>query len=121
MEGKAYISEAERAKCIKVIDAFGELYDETDILVLDAGRYGFVKLDYYMEAKGFDCMETYTNSKELFMDLWDSWLFNHLYLLGQTQEFQNKKFDEIFESLTQDRQQKLMDTKNYFAKKAEIA
>lgn len=41
MEKKVYITEEERAKCRKVIDAFAELYEieDADILLVDAGRH----------------------------------------------------------------------------------
>ena len=42
-----YITDSEREKCRKVADAFAELYEIEHILVVDAGRYGFVKLQYY--------------------------------------------------------------------------
>ena len=42
-----YITDDEREKCKKVADAFAELYEIENILVVDAGRYGFVKLQYY--------------------------------------------------------------------------
>ena len=44
MEKQVYITEEERAKCQKVTDAFAELYEMEKIVVLDAGRYGFVEL-----------------------------------------------------------------------------
>ena len=47
MEKQVYITEEERAKCQKVADAFAELYEMENIMVLDAGRYGFVELKYY--------------------------------------------------------------------------
>ena len=47
MEKQVYITEEERAKCQKVTDAFAELYEMEKIVVLDAGRYGFVELKYY--------------------------------------------------------------------------
>ena len=43
MEKKTYITEAERKKCRRVADAFAELED-ADVVVVDVGRYGFVKL-----------------------------------------------------------------------------
>lgn len=46
MEKKQYITGEEREKCRKVADAFAELED-ADVVVVDAGRYGFVKLQYY--------------------------------------------------------------------------
>ena len=48
-----YITDDEREKCRKVADAFAELYEIENILVVDAGRYGFVKLQYYRPPQGF--------------------------------------------------------------------
>ena len=57
-----YITDDEREKCRKVADAFAELYEIENILVVDAGRYGFVKLQYYRQPKGFEdagaCLRT---------------------------------------------------------------
>lgn len=49
-----YITDDEREKCRKVADAFAELYEIENILVVDAGRYGFVKLQYYRPPQGFE-------------------------------------------------------------------
>ena len=42
-----YITDDEKEKCRKVADTFAELYEIENILVVDAGKYGFVKLQYY--------------------------------------------------------------------------
>lgn len=47
MKTKVYISEQERKKCKKVVTAFKELYDMEDLIVFDAGGYGFIKVQYY--------------------------------------------------------------------------
>lgn len=70
MEKKTYITEEERAKCRKVAEAFAELED-VDVVVVDAGRYGFVKLQYYMPPAGFENDYTFTDSRSLFEDLWE--------------------------------------------------
>ena len=44
MRTEVYITEEERKKCQNVADAFRELYELTDVVVVDAGKYGFVKL-----------------------------------------------------------------------------
>jgi len=49
-----YITEEQRAKCRKVADAFAELYELTDVMVADAGRFGFVRLQWFSEGEGFD-------------------------------------------------------------------
>ena len=54
MEKQFYITDEEREKCRRVIDAFAELYEieDEDILLVDAGRYGFVKLQCYTNLTG---------------------------------------------------------------------
>ena len=69
-----YITDEERKKCQKVAEAFEELYERTDIAVIDVGKYGFVKLQYYKLPVGFDTAVTYRNSESLFNDLWFDWI-----------------------------------------------
>ena len=61
-----YITDDEREKCRKVADAFAELYEIENILVVDAGRYGFVKLQYYRPPQGFEDAITFTDSRSMF-------------------------------------------------------
>ena len=70
MEKKIYITEEERAKCQKVADAFAELYEMADMVVVDVGRYGFVMLKYYTPLHGFEEDETFTDSRTLFEELY---------------------------------------------------
>ena len=65
-----YITDDEREKCRKVADAFAELYEIENILVVDAGRYGFVKLQYYRPPQGFEDAITFTDSRSMFENLW---------------------------------------------------
>ena len=71
MEKQFYITEEEQEKCRRVIDAFVELYEieDEDILLVDAGRYGFVKLQCYKQSYGFEELDTYTDRYRLFVDL----------------------------------------------------
>ncbi len=78
MRKQAFITEEESRKCRKVAEAFTELYENDDTAVLDAGKYGFVKLQYYNINNGFDCVTTYTDSSELFNSLWEDWLYINL-------------------------------------------
>jgi len=63
------ITDGERAACRRVTDAFREIYS-ADLLVLDAGRYGFVKLQYFHPPFGYDEAGIFTTSRDLFNDLW---------------------------------------------------
>lgn len=120
MKKDTYISIEERKKCRKVADAFTELYEKEDIVVLDAGKYGYVKLQYYKEPFGFDDVFTYTDSRELFDDLWDEWFNGRLLEFAGDTPMMEFDYPDIFKCMPKDKQQELMDKKIAFAKEAEI-
>ena len=120
MEKQFYITEEERAKCQKVADAFAELYEMADILVVDAGRYGFVVLKYYMPPHGFEEDATFTDSRALFEELWQEWLDMKLYLMAKGTPLMEKGYKGIFESLSKEKQSELIGRKADFALMAEI-
>ena len=120
MEKKIYISRDEQAKCKKVADAFAELYEIENIVVLDVGRYGFVKLQYYREPEGFQDMQTFTDSKEMFENLWQEWLDTKLYLLAKDTPMSVMGYDEVFQCLPEEKQRELMGRKADFAKRVEM-
>ena len=59
-----YITEEQRGKCRKVADAFSELYEIADVMVADAGRFGFVRLQWYSEGEGFDSAVVFSDRSE---------------------------------------------------------
>ena len=120
MEKKVYITEEERGKCQKVADAFAELYDMADIVVVDVGRYGFVELKYYMPPHGFEEDATFTDSVALFEELWQEWLNMKLYLLAKDIPLLEKGYKGVFESLPEEKQTEFIGRKTAFAKAAEI-
>ena len=120
MERKTYITEAEKQKCKKVADAFAELYEIENIVVLDVGRYGFVKLQYYRETEGFQDMQTFTDSREMFENLWQEWLDTKLYLLAKDASMSVMGYGEVFQCLPEEKQKELMGKKADFAKMAEM-
>jgi hypothetical protein len=122
MEKQFYITEEEREKCRKVLDAFAELYEieDEDILVVDAGRYGFVKLQCYIPSYGFEELDTYTDSNSLFEGLWDEWLNLNVFLLARKMQLDDVLYEEIFDNLPKEKQSELIGRKDDFAKKAGI-
>ena len=120
MEKKVYITEEERAKCQKVADAFAELYDMADIVVVDVGRYGFVMLKYYMPLHGFEEDETFTDSRALFDGLWQEWLDMKLYFMTKGTPLLERGYKGVFESLSKEKQSELIERKTYFARMAGI-
>lgn len=121
MEKQVFTSEEERGKCKKVADAFAELYKMEKILVVDAGRYGYVKLQYYKSPHGFEDVVTYTDSKAMFENLWQEWLDTKLYLMEKGTPLMESGYEGIFKSLTKEKQAELIERKADYAKAAGIS
>ena len=121
MEKKVYITEEEREKCQKVVDAFAELYDMADIVVVDVGRYGFVMLKYYMPPHGFEEDETYIDSSALFEGLWQEWFNTKLYLMARERQLDDFFYDKVFNSLPKEKQSALIGEKVSFAQKSGVS
>ena len=111
-----YITDNEREKCRKVAEVFAEL-EKYDIVVLDAGRYGFVKLQYYTYQKGFDDAITFTDSQALFDDLWKEWIHTQIILLAEEMGIGDIDYDDVFMRLPKEKQEELMNMRNCFQKK----
>ena len=120
MKKQVYITEEERVKCQKVVDAFAELYEIENIVVLDAGRYGFIELKYYKPPHGLEDAKTFTDSRALFEELWEEWLNTKLYLIAKGTSLLEKGYKGVFESLPEEKQSELIVRKAVFAKTAEI-
>lgn len=115
-----YISDEEREKCRKVVNAYAEFYEVEDIIVVNAKRYGFVKLLYYSEMNGFETMETYTNSKKLFESLWRDWLDYQIYEIASGTILDRLDNDEIIKAFPSIIQKEIREKYAYFAEKAGI-
>ena len=79
-------------------DAFVELED-VDIVVVDVGRYGFVKLQYYTPPTGFENDFTFTDSREMFEDLWEEWLHTQIIVLAREMGVGDIDYDNFFKQL----------------------
>ena len=121
MEKQVYITEEERAKCKKVAEAFTELYEMADIVVVDVGRYGFVMLKYYMPPHGFEEDETFTDSRTLFDALWQEWLHTMLYLAAKEMQLNDILYKDVFSYLSKEKQSAIIGRKDDFAQKAGIS
>lgn len=118
MEKQRYITEKERERCQKVSDAYQELYEQEDTIVLDAGRFGFVKLQCYNYQYGFDSAVIFTDSSELFYDLWEDWVNMKLFELVKGTPMVTMEYDEIFKCLPLKTKEKFIRKRLYFEKKA---
>ncbi|MDE6619339.1 MAG: hypothetical protein K2K74_02390 [Lachnospiraceae bacterium] len=117
MEKIIYITDEEREKCQQVVSAFAELYELTDVIVVDAGKYGFVKLQYYREPQGFEVISTFTDSGKLFDALWQDWLEEQILSSVLGTSLEELEYEEIFALLPKEKQEELIDKKTYFESK----
>ena len=111
---ETYITEEQRDKCRKVADAFTELYELADVMVADAGRFGFVRLQWFNEGEGFDSAVVYSDSSELFEELWRIWYEHEVLTPVLGTPLAELDYDEIFQTLSKDRQEEIQKKKDYF-------
>ena len=116
-----YITEEQQAKCRKVADAFVELYELTAVMVADAGRFGFVRLQWFSEGEGFDSAMAFSDSEELFEELWRIWYEHEVLTPVLGTPLAELDYDEIFRSLSKDRQEEILEKKKYFISRCEDA
>lgn len=109
-----YITQKQREKCRKVADAFAELYELADVMVADAGRFGFVRLQWFSEGEGFDSAAVYSDSAELFEELWRIWYEHEVLTPVLGTPLSELDYDEIFKALPKDRQEEIQGKKDYF-------
>lgn len=119
-EKRSYISEEEHEKCKRVVSAYEKELDDVEVTVVDAGRFGFVKLIYYKFPYGFDDAIAYTDSFKLFLDLWDEWLEAQLLTLTKGTPMAELDYEDMFKCLSKEKQEELMAKREYFAEKAGI-
>lgn len=103
MKKAMYITKEERKKCRKVRNAFVELYKEEDIVVMDVGKYGFVKMQYYKPPFMFNDVSAFTESNKLFTDLWKEWRNTQLLSLAKGTPMEDMEYSEIFQCLSKEK------------------
>lgn len=72
---QTYITDEERENCQKVVDAFAELFENEDLTVVNAGKYGFIKLQYYRNHIGFDNAFSFNDSRHLWKKQKGYWIY----------------------------------------------
>lgn len=117
---REFVPKEELERCRKVAKAYEEYYNQMELAIVDAGRYGFVKLQYYSYPKGFDAMETYTDSREMFEDLWDLWLNTQIFFIVKGTPLQELDYEDALEEIPKEKKKEFLEKKKEFALKAEI-
>lgn len=115
---EAYISEEEHERCRKVAEAFSDAFADEDLVVLDAGRFGFVKLQYYKQPWGFDNVTTFLDAGALFDDLWEEWINSQLLDYAKETPMADLDYDEIFRCMPKEMQDSYVLRKQEFLEAA---
>lgn len=108
-----YITIRESKKSQRVANVFNELCDQIDSVVINTGKYGFVFLKYF-HCKGFQYIENYTNSADLFRALWHEWLKEKLIELCIDMPLINLNYKKMYNKLSLEIQNELLRTKKHF-------
>lgn len=96
------ITQEEHVKCQKVAAAFEEMYElYGDMAVADAGKFGFVHLRWF-DGQSFSSSDIYTDSVELFNDLWEYWKEYHLLEPVKQTPLAELDYDELYDLLKSD-------------------
>lgn len=119
-KGKTYITDEEKINCQKVVDAFEELFADEDLLVLNAGRYGYVRLQYFKFPFGFDTTNSFFDCRSLFDDLWEEWLHTQLINLSADTPMADMDYEDILKCLPIEKRKELLDKRLDFAQKTGI-
>lgn len=109
-----YITEEERTKCKKVADAFREVYELMDVVVADAGRFGFIRVKWFKEGSGFDEVRTYWDSETLFAQLWQDWYEYQVLSPVLRTPVAELDYDEILKTFPKNKQEEILNKKTYF-------
>lgn len=120
VEKPEYISKEERKKCQKVAEAYAEMCEQEGIVVVDAGGYGYVKLDYYFPGQGFDAATTFTDSQTLFEELWGDWLYEQVYPLVEGTPMADMDYEDVLKYLPEEKQKEIAGQRTCLAQAAGI-
>lgn len=120
MYKRRYITDEEKINCQKVADAFAELFENEDLIVLNAGKYGFVKLQYFKFPFGFDTIDSFYDCKSLFDELWEEWLHTQLINLTADTPMADMEYEDILKCLPEEKRKELLDMRLCLAEKTGI-
>ena len=118
MENFTPITEEEREKCRQVADAFSEYFEEMDdTIIVDAGKFGYLWLRWF-DGDSFDGQQLYTDSQEMFEDLWQAWQEHHLLTPVLHTPAAEIDYEQLYDILTPEQKEIYVKKKEYFRKKA---
>ena len=115
-----YITDEEKINCRKVVDAFAEIFDFEDLVIVNAENYGFVKLQYFKFPFGFYTATAFFKSQSMFYDLWKELLETQLINLSVGTPMEEMDYGDILKCMSKEKQKEFFDKRVYFAEKTGI-
>ena len=111
-------TEEERAKCLKVVDAFQEYFEDLgDTIVADCGKFGMMWFRWYKDGD-FGAQELHDNANELFDALWTAWLEHQLLTPVLGTPVAELEYEELYDILHPEMKKMYAEKKQYFWDKA---
>ena len=111
-------TEEEREKCLKVVDAFQEYFEDLgDTIIADCGKFGMMWFRWYKDGD-FGAHELYDNADELFDALWTAWLEHQLLTPVLGTPVAELEYDELYDILHPEMKKIYAEKKQYFRDRA---
>ena len=112
------LTEEERERCLRVVDAFQEYFDDLgDTTVADCGKFGMLWLRWY-DGEEFGAQEMHHNAADLFDALWTGWLEHQLLTPVLGTRAAEMEYEELYDILPPEMKKIYTQKKHYFWNKA---
>ncbi|MDE6054244.1 MAG: hypothetical protein K2G55_10875, partial [Lachnospiraceae bacterium] len=112
------ITNIEKDRCEIVAQIFRRDLEKYDIILRDAGRFGFIMLEYYEPKLNFDCAIIFTDSQTLFDTLLIEWYDCLISELMEEKQAENIDIDDFYNNLSGEEKNKLENRKRKFINEA---
>ena len=108
------IANIEKDRCEVVAQIFRRYLEKHDIILRNAGRFGFIMLEYYKPRFNFDCAIIFTDSQTMFDTLLIEWYDCLITELMEEKQAENVDIDDFYNNLSAEEKNQLEDKKNRF-------
>lgn len=113
-----HITLEEKERCNIVADIFYESLAKDDLIICDAGKYGYAMLTYYKPPIGFDGIMMFTDSQKMYNTLLQEWYTLRIEALAKTMNMSNLDVDVYYEQLSDEQKKSLIQQRQQFIEKA---
>ena len=118
-EQQEYITTEEKSRCKIVADIFLNHLEKEDLILCDAGKYGYAMLTYYKPPVGFDGVIIFTNSQKMFEILLNEWYISVIMQLAEKMNMSDLDVDIFYNRLPNEQKTLLKNQKQQFIENAQ--